>query len=80
LGKAETRGKSQSRTWLFSSDFPGHGSLFFLMAALVGFSCIYPGDHHPGDILSGGFSGIVSAKSIQRVQLAVMRAADSDVG
>jgi undecaprenyl-diphosphatase len=66
--------------WLLSRDFHGQGPLFFLLAALVGFSCIYLGDHYPGDVVSGALSGMALAESVQRVQQAVMRAADSDTG
>jgi len=38
------------------------------------------GDHYPGDVLSGALSGMAFAESVQRVQQAVMRAADRDIG
>ena len=65
---------------LLSRDFPAQGPFFFLVAALVGFSRIYLGDHYPGDVLSGALSGMALAESVQRVQQAVMRTKHSDIG
>jgi undecaprenyl-diphosphatase len=65
---------------LLSHEYPRQSPVFFMLAALVGFSRIYLGDHYPGDVLSGALSGMAFAESVQRVQQAVMRAADSDTG
>jgi undecaprenyl-diphosphatase len=66
--------------WLFSHDFPNQSPLLFLMAALVGFSRIYLGDHYPGDVLSGALSGMALAESIQQAQQKVMRMTGNDIG
>jgi len=57
--------------WLLGGQFPGWRWLFYSLAALVGFSRIYLGDHYPGDVLSGALSGIVLAEGTQRLQQAV---------
>jgi len=66
--------------WLLSRDFPGQGPVFFLLAALVGFSRIYLGDHYPGDVLSGALSGMFLAESVKQAQQAVMAEVDGDIG
>jgi undecaprenyl-diphosphatase len=66
--------------WLLSHEYPRQSPVFFILAALVGFSRIYLGDHYPGDVLSGALSGMVLAESVQRVQQAVMRTEDGDLG
>lgn len=66
--------------WLISRDYPGQRPLFFLLAGLVGFSRIYLGDHYPGDVVSGAFSGMALAKIVRRAQQAVVEVAGGDLG
>ncbi len=61
-------------------DYPGQDPSLFLMAARVGFSCIYLGDHYPGDVLSGVFSGMALAEIVQQEQRALVRVAGSEIG
>jgi len=65
--------------WLLSRDFPGQSLIFFLLAAIVGFSRIYLGGHYPGDVLSGALSGMALAESVQRAQQVVLRTAGDQV-
>jgi undecaprenyl-diphosphatase len=69
-----------SGAWLLSREYPDQSPLFFLLAALVGFSRIYLGDHYPGDVVSGALSGMALAESIQRAQQVVMRGVDRKIG
>jgi undecaprenyl-diphosphatase len=57
---------------LLSLEFPGLGPLVYLIAALVGFSRIYLGDHYPGDVVSGGLSGMSLAEILRRAQKIVV--------
>jgi undecaprenyl-diphosphatase len=59
--------------WLLSREYPRLSPVFFTLAAIVGFSRIYLGDHYPGDVLSGALSGIALAEGVQRIQGAVQR-------
>jgi undecaprenyl-diphosphatase len=43
--------------WVMRQFFPKLTPLFYAIAALVGFSRIYLGDHYPGDVLSGSIIG-----------------------
>ncbi len=47
--------------WLLSRQFPFLRPVFYLVAALTGFSRVYLGAHYPGDVLSGAVSGSVLA-------------------
>jgi undecaprenyl-diphosphatase len=66
--------------WLLSRDFPGQRPFLFLVAALVAFSRIYLGDHYPGDVVSGAFSGMAMTEIVRQVQRVVEREAGSDIG
>lgn len=58
---------------LISRYYPRQRPYLYLIAALVGFSRIYLGDHYPGDVLSGSLSGIVIAHAVRKGQDAVMK-------
>jgi undecaprenyl-diphosphatase len=58
--------------WLLSHEYPRQSPVFFMLAALVGFSRIYLGDHYPGDVLSGALSGMALAEGVQRMQAVVI--------
>jgi len=62
--------------WLLSHEYPRLSLVFFMLAALVGFSRIYLGDHYPGDVLSGALSGMALAEGVQRMQAVVIRKLD----
>ena len=58
---------------LISRYYPRQRPYLYLIAALVGFSRIYLGDHYPGDVLSGSLSGIIIANAVRKGQDAVMK-------
>jgi membrane-associated phospholipid phosphatase len=53
-------------TTLLSFYFPGRktGTLFFLIAALTGFSRIYLSDHFPADVLGGLIIGVLVSMAV----------------
>jgi membrane-associated phospholipid phosphatase len=52
---------------LMSRQFPRLWPLWYLIAALTGFSRIYLGAHYPGDVLSGALTGTAIAEVTRRV-------------
>lgn len=53
--------------WLIARQFPRLAPLWYLIAALTGFSRIYLGAHYPGDVLSGALAGTAIAEATRRV-------------
>lgn len=53
--------------WLLSRHYPRLTSLWYGIAALVGFSRIYLGAHYPGDVLSGAVVGTTVAEAARWV-------------
>jgi undecaprenyl-diphosphatase len=53
--------------WLLSRHYPRLASLWYTIAALVGFSRIYLGAHYPGDVLSGALAGTTIAEAARWV-------------
>lgn len=58
---------------LLGNVFPGLRWLLFTLAALVGFSRIYLGDHYPSDVASGALSGMLLGEGLHQIQRAVVR-------
>jgi undecaprenyl-diphosphatase len=53
--------------WLLRYHYPRLTTLWYAIAALVGFSRIYLGAHYPGDVLSGALAGTVIAEATRQV-------------
>jgi YegS/Rv2252/BmrU family lipid kinase len=53
--------------WLLTRQFPRLAPLWYLVAALTGFSRVYLGAHYPGDVVSGAIAGTALAEASRRV-------------
>ncbi|MEN9939072.1 MAG: hypothetical protein RLZZ387_5651 [Chloroflexota bacterium] len=53
--------------WLLRRQFPRLSWLWYLIAAITGFSRVYLGAHYPGDVLSGAVVGTAIAEVTRRV-------------
>lgn len=53
--------------WLLGRHYPRMRPLLYGLASAVAFSRIYLGDHYPGDVVSGSFSGVVIAMVTRRL-------------
>lgn len=53
--------------WLLSLTFPGKTPLWYLIAAIVGFSRIYLGAHYPSDVATGAVIGTAVAELTRRI-------------
>jgi len=53
--------------WLLNQISPRFAPVRYVLAALVGFSRIYLGDHYPGDVASGSLIGLLFAMIFRRL-------------
>jgi membrane-associated phospholipid phosphatase len=53
--------------WLLRRQYPKLTALWYVIAALIGFSRVYLGAHYPGDVVSGALSGTVIAEATRWV-------------